>query len=99
MGVTDATNNPTSLLGDFHYATGTKQSTDYNYDANGNLTHDNNKAIDTISHNYLNLPQLVHLNTKGNIAYTYDATVGWRSGGGDFYRRSWSSTGGLLSEV
>ncbi len=45
MGVVDAANNPTSLLGDFHYNPATKQGTDYNYDGNGNLTHDNNKNI------------------------------------------------------
>src|SRR5579871_2123161 len=70
--VTDAANNPTTLLGDFHYS-GSKGSYDYLYDGNGNLSIDNNKAIDKINYNYLNLPQLVHLNTKGNIAYTYDA--------------------------
>ena len=74
MGVTDAANNPTSLLGDFHYNTGTKQSKDYSYDGNGNLLLDNNKAIDNISYNFLSLPQLVHMNTKGNIAYTYEAS-------------------------
>ncbi|HVT84409.1 MAG TPA: DUF6443 domain-containing protein [Chitinophagaceae bacterium] len=73
MGVTDAANDSSSLLGDFHYNAGSKQSTDYNYDGNGNLTHDNNKKIDTISYNYLNLPTLVHMNTKGSISYTYDA--------------------------
>ena len=72
--VTDAANNATTLLGDFHYNPATKQSTDYSYDGNGNLLTDNNKAIDKIIYNYLNLPQLVHLNTKGNIAYTYDAS-------------------------
>jgi RHS repeat-associated protein len=73
--VTDAVNNPTSKLGDFHYI-GSKGSYDYTYDGNGNLSIDNNKAIDNITYNYLNLPQLVHLNTKGNIAYTYDAAGG-----------------------
>ena len=73
--VTDAVNNPNSKLGDFHY-TGTKGSYDYTYDGNGNMSIDNNKAIDNISYNYLNLPQLVHMNTKGNVAYTYDATGG-----------------------
>jgi RHS repeat-associated protein len=77
MGVIDVANNPNSLLGDFHYNPATKQSTDYTYDGNGNLLTDNNKAIDKIIYNYLNLPQLVHLNAKGNIAYTYDA-VGTR---------------------
>ena len=58
-------------MGDFHYA-GSKGAYDYTYDGNGNLNL-NNKSIDKITYNYLNLPQLVHLNTKGNITYTYDA--------------------------
>ncbi|HLZ86603.1 MAG TPA: RHS repeat-associated core domain-containing protein, partial [Puia sp.] len=70
--VTDAMNNPNSNLGDFHYS-GTKQAYDYTYDGNGNLSLDNNKNIDHIVYNYLNLPQQVHMNTKGNILYTYDA--------------------------
>ena len=70
--VSDLANNPTTLLGDFHY-TGTKGSYDYTYDGNGNLNIDNNKAIDKITYNYLNQPQLVHMNTRGNITYVYDA--------------------------
>src|SRR5262249_17488722 len=70
--VNDAANDPLSSLGDFHY-TGSKQTTDYGYDANGNLISDNNKAIDYIVYNYLNLPQQVHIKGKGNIFYTYDA--------------------------
>ena len=73
MGVTDAANNATSQLGDFHYNPSTKQSTDYNYDGDGNLIQDNNKAITSISYNYLNLPQLIHFQSKGNISYIYDA--------------------------
>ena len=71
--VTDGVNDPISTLGDFHYNASTKGSTDYNYDGNGNLTLDNNKAIDNITYNYLNLPQQVHINGKGTILYTYDA--------------------------
>ena len=71
--VNDAVNNPTSTLGDFHYA-GTKQATDYSYDGNGNLNLDNNKAISIIAYNYLNLPQQVTVTAKGTISYTYDAT-------------------------
>ncbi|HEY4111431.1 DUF6443 domain-containing protein, partial [Puia sp.] len=71
--VADGVNDPNSTLGDFHYS-GTKQSADYSYDGNGNLTLDNNKKIDYIVYNYLNLPQQVHINGKGNILYTYDAT-------------------------
>lgn len=70
--VNDLANNPTTLLGDFHF-TGTKGSFDYAYDGNGNLSTDLNKAIDKITYNYLNLPQLVHINAKGNISYVYDA--------------------------
>jgi RHS repeat-associated protein len=72
-GVTDAANNPNSLLGDFHYNPATKQTTDYSYDGNGNLHSDNNKGIDSIAYNYLNLPDSVHMKGKGRIVYTYDA--------------------------
>jgi len=73
--VYDTANDPNSRLADFHYP-GTKQAgaIDYRYDGNGNLNLDNNKSIDTIVYNYLNLPQLVHMNGKGNIQYIYDAT-------------------------
>ncbi len=68
----DAANKDSSLLGDFHYKTSTKQSTDYTYDGNGNLNLDNNKTIDSISYNYLNLPQYIRMKGKGTIIYTYD---------------------------
>ncbi|WP_188938385.1 RHS repeat-associated core domain-containing protein, partial [Puia dinghuensis] len=71
--VADAANDSLSKLGDFHYK-GTRGAYDYTYDGNGNLSLDNNKAIDAISYNYLNLPKLVHMNGKGNIQYVYDAT-------------------------
>ena len=73
MGVADAVNNDTTQLGDFHYNPATKQSSDYSYDGNGNLLSDNNKGINSITYNYLDLPQLIHVNGKGNIAFTYDA--------------------------
>ncbi|HVW62952.1 MAG TPA: RHS repeat-associated core domain-containing protein, partial [Puia sp.] len=66
-------NAPGSRLGDFHYDPSRKASTDYTYDADGNLATDNNKAIDNLTYNYLNLLQTVHVNAKGNILYTYDA--------------------------
>ena len=71
--VMDAVNDQNSKLGDFHYNPTTKGTADYSYDGNGNLNYDNNKAIDQIGYNYLNLPQQVHMNTKGNISYSYDA--------------------------
>jgi RHS repeat-associated protein len=70
--VNDQVNDTASTLGDFHYK-GAKADSDYRYDSNGNLTIDNNKGIDSIYYNYLNLPQQVHMKGKGNIFYTYDA--------------------------
>lgn len=46
---------------------------DYGYDANGNMTSDNNKGISTITYNHLNLPTSIAM-TGGTINYTYDAT-------------------------
>jgi Domain of unknown function (DUF6443) len=70
--VDDYANDPLSKLGDFHYS-GTKQPVDYNYDGNGNMVSDNNKAISAIAYNYLNLPGQVTVTSKGTISYTYDA--------------------------
>jgi len=72
--VVDGDNDTASILGDFHYK-GTKLggTRDYKYDGNGNLVADNNKGIDSIGYNYLNLPQYVDFKGKGNITYTYDA--------------------------
>lgn len=53
--------------------------TDYNYDANGNLSLDNNKALSSITYNYLNLPVVVTVAGKGTITYTYDGSGGKRS--------------------
>jgi RHS repeat-associated protein len=71
--VTDAVNDNNSTLGDFKYNAGSKTTTDYNYDTNGNMTQDNNKGISTITFNYLNLPQTITMTGKGTISYTYDA--------------------------
>jgi RHS repeat-associated protein len=46
---------------------------DYWYDANGNMTKDDNKGITDIDYNHLNLPTKVTL-TSGYIDYIYDAT-------------------------
>jgi RHS repeat-associated protein len=47
--------------------------TDYAYDPNGNLNLDNNKAINSITYNHLNLPLVITVTGKGTITYTYDA--------------------------
>jgi len=46
---------------------------DYRYDQSGNLTFDNNKFIDSIHYNHLNLPDTITVHNKGGIKYTYDA--------------------------
>jgi RHS repeat-associated protein len=48
--------------------------TDYSYDDNGNLISDKNKDITSITYNFLNLPQTITVNGKGQISYVYDAT-------------------------
>lgn len=64
-------------LGDFK--DGTNTGDDYSYDANGNLVLDNNKNIQAIQYNHLNLPQLITIapvqagQAASTIAYTYDA--------------------------
>lgn len=70
--VTDRANDAASKLGDFKEATN-NTSSDYSYDVNGSMTADNNKAISSISYNYLNLPDSIVVTGKGNIKYTYDA--------------------------
>jgi hypothetical protein len=73
LRVFDGANDSLSVLGDFHFK-GAKQGYDYSYDGNGSQGVDNNKGIDTIVYNYLNLPERVHMKGKGNILYTYDAS-------------------------
>jgi hypothetical protein len=46
---------------------------DYVYDANGNMTVDNNKQITSITYNHLNLPTQITFGTTGNIVYIYTA--------------------------
>ncbi len=80
--VYDTANNNTSTLGDFKYDGTGKTSTDYTYDANGNIITDKNKAISDIHYNYLNLPDVIRYNsaaaqydgTYGSVIYTYDAS-------------------------
>jgi hypothetical protein len=70
--VTDAVSDAATKLGDFH--DGANGGTDdYAYDGNGNLNLDNNKAIGSITYNFLNLPNVVTVTGKGTITYTYDA--------------------------
>ncbi|MEI3797628.1 MULTISPECIES: DUF6443 domain-containing protein [unclassified Chitinophaga] len=46
---------------------------DYDYDGNGNLKYDNNRNINSITYNHLNLPENITVRNKGSILYLYDA--------------------------
>ncbi|PRY02748.1 RHS repeat-associated protein, partial [Pontibacter ummariensis] len=55
------------------YSEGDQSSWEYAYDANGNMTRDENKGLDRVSYNHLNLPDSVFVKDKGYIAYAYTA--------------------------
>lgn len=71
--VSDAQSDPNTRLGDFKDGNNTAGTNDYSYDNNGNMTLDNNKNINSITYNYLNLPQLITVTGKGTIEYIYTA--------------------------
>ena len=52
---------------------GSNSSTEYVYDASGNLTKDLNKNIVDIQYNFLNLPCRVKFENGNSISYLYDA--------------------------
>jgi len=56
------------------FKNGSNTGNDYEYDANGNLTIDNNKGITNIVYNHLNLPTEIMFGTSAKILYLYNAT-------------------------
>ncbi len=56
----------------YGFKDGANLTTEYIYDANGNMKTDTNKGITTITYNHLNLPTQVTM-AGGNILYIYDA--------------------------
>ncbi len=52
----------------------TDTNDDYNYDVFGNMIKDENKAINSIKYNHLNLPTEIQFTYNRKINYTYDAT-------------------------
>lgn len=76
--VTDSTNDPSSVLGDFKETADNKTKNksgvaDYSYDANSNVVSDGNKNITLITYNVLNLPEQISIKGKGVIKYIYSA--------------------------
>ena len=66
--VADGTNNPMGFKDGL-----TGNSEDYMYDANGNMTYDENKGILKIKYNHLNLPTKIDFESGNKIEYIYDA--------------------------
>ncbi|WP_162903423.1 DUF6443 domain-containing protein [Taibaiella koreensis] len=58
-------------LGDF--VNNNSGTNDYTYDANGNLSKDKNKKVDTIIYNHFNKPVSVAFSNGNKIQYSYDA--------------------------
>ena len=59
--------------GSFEFKNGTNTTTEYAYDANGNLTKDLNKNITDIQYNFLNLPSQITFDDGSTIVYLYSA--------------------------
>ncbi|WP_455666292.1 DUF6443 domain-containing protein [Phocaeicola sp.] len=59
--------------GGFEFKDAVKQSNEYTYDSNGNLTKDLNKGITGIQYNVLNLPSSITFSDGSSITYTYAA--------------------------
>lgn len=70
--VSDGVLNNTSFKNEFKDSP-TNTNDDYDYDAYGNMTRDNNKNITEIIYNHLNLPIMISFGTVGNIVYVYNA--------------------------
>lgn len=70
--VTDTAATPT-YSGAFHFKDGANNATEYAYDANGNMTRDDNKGISSITYNAMNLPQQVTFTNGNKITWQYGA--------------------------
>ncbi|MDJ1484208.1 DUF6443 domain-containing protein [Cytophagaceae bacterium YF14B1] len=62
------------LAGDFKDGTAGDASIEYNYDEAGNMFFDDNKGIQSILYNQLNLPTYVQFLNGNSISYFYTAT-------------------------
>jgi len=71
--LTDAMNSASQLaMPDFHEKS-TAQTGEYGYDANGNMTRDDNKGITSVVYNHMNLPTEINFGSNHKILYLYDA--------------------------
>ena len=61
------------VSGVFHFEDGADETTEFQYDKNGNMTQDLNRGFLSIDYNALNLPQAIHYNDYSSISNTYTA--------------------------
>ena len=71
LEVSDQTNDPSGFTDDLTGSVGVPN--DYSYDQMGNMVKDENKNIDTITYNHLNLPTAILFHDGGHIKYLYNA--------------------------
>ncbi|RZJ72575.1 DUF6443 domain-containing protein [Flavobacterium sp.] len=69
LDVGDSTADPSGFKDE-----GDDLTMDYDYDANGNMTKDDNKGITSIRYNHLNLPVEINFSTGYKIQYTYNSS-------------------------
>jgi RHS repeat-associated protein len=74
LKVTDYSSVPQGFKDDSTGSNNDDPEDDYKYDSNGNLVADQNKDIENITYNHLNLPVTIKFATTGNkISYLYNA--------------------------
>lgn len=71
LNVTDAVSNQDT--GGFTNKNVNPNLDDYEYDANGNMIVDRAKGIESITYNYMNLPEKITFSNNQFISYTYNA--------------------------
>ncbi|MFV1883192.1 MAG: DUF6443 domain-containing protein [Balneola sp.] len=70
------TDNATYSTGGYNlegFKDGASNSIEYEYDANGNMIRDDNKSIESIRYNKMNLPEVISFTNGNQIVYLYDA--------------------------
>src|SRR5260221_6481489 len=73
MYVLDAANDSTTLLGDFHYGPSTKDSADYTYDGNGNISFDKNRKLQLVHNDLDYLVNVIKQIGQSQVIFDYDA--------------------------
>jgi YD repeat-containing protein len=61
------------IYNNYDFNNGVNETTEYIYDANGNMTEDKNKSI-TVEYSYLNLPVRIIFDDNRRIEWTYTAS-------------------------